>query len=129
MLGINESVTALVQTVHKIMCEETLDPSLVKLHILKKSTVEYNNAANTLESVSGMASGITNLITTAIQSLDIAMPLVDPEAYVTYINNMIKDIDPKAADLINEETIKQYIEFTQAKYRAQLEQLGINNEE
>ena len=75
-----------------------------------------------------MASGITNLITTAIQSLDIAMPLVDPEAYVTYINNMIKDIDPNAADLINEETIKQYIEFTQAKYRAQLEQLGINNE-
>ena len=57
------------------------------------------------------------------------MPLVDPEAYVTYINNMIKDIDPNAADLINEETIKQYIEFTQAKYRAQLEQLGINNEE
>ena len=129
MTGLKESTTALIQTIHKIMYEETIDPSLIKLHLLEKSTVEYNNAANTLESVSGMASGITNLITTAIQSLDIAMPLVDPEAYVTYINNMIKDIDPNAADLINEETIKQYIEFTQAKYRAQLEQLGINNEE
>lgn len=129
MTGLKESTIALIQTIHKIMYEETIDPSLIKLHLLEKSTVEYNNAANTLESVSGMASGITNLITTAIQSLDIAMPLVDPEAYVTYINNMIKDIDPNAADLINEDTIKQYIEFTQAKYRAQLDQLGINNEE
>ena len=42
---------------------------------------------------------------------------------------MIKDIDPNAADLINEDTIKQYIEFTQAKYRAQMEQLGIGGDE
>ena len=129
MLGINESVTALVQTVHKIMYEETIDPSLVKLHILKKSTVEYNNIQNTLESVSGLVSGVTNLITSSLQSLDLSVPLVEPEAFVTYIHGKIKDIDPDAADLINEETIKQYIEFTQAKYRAQLEQLGINNEE
>ena len=90
---------------------------------------EYNNIQNTLESVSGLVSGVTNLITSSLQSLDLSVPLVEPEAFVTYIHGKIKDIDPDAADLINEETIKQYIGFTQAKYRAQLEQLGINNEE
>lgn len=129
MTGITESATALVQTIHKLMYEETLDPSQIKLHILKKSTVEYNNIQNTMESISGLAAGVTNLITSSLQSLDVAMPLIDPEAYVTWINNMIKDIDPNAADLINEDTIKQYIEFTQAKYRAQMEQLGIGGDE
>ena len=129
MLGINESVSALVQTIHKLMYEESIDPSLIKLHILKKSTVEYNNIQNTLESISGLVNGVTTLITSALQSLDMSMPLIDPESYVTYIHNKIKDIDPDAANLINEDTIKQYIEFTQAKYRAQMEQLGISGDE
>ena len=129
MLGINESVSALVQTIHKLMYEESIDPSLIKLHILKKSTVEYNNIQNTLESVSGLVNGVTTLITSALQSLDMSMPLIDPESYVTYVHNKIKDIDPDAADLINEDTIKKYIEFTQAKYRAQMEQLGIGDDE
>ena len=129
MLGINESVSALVQTIHKLMYEESIDPSLIKLHILKKSTVEYNNIQNTLESISGLVNGVTTLITSALQSLDMSMPLIDTESYVTYIHNKIKDIDPDAANLINEDTIKQYIEFTQAKYRAQMEQLGLGGDE
>ena len=129
MLGINESISALVQTIHKLMYEESIDPSLIKLHILKKSTVEYNNIQNTLESISGLVNGVTTLITSALQSLDMSMPLIDTESYVTYIHNKIKDIDPDAANLINEDTIKQYIEFTQAKYRAQMEQLGISGDE
>ena len=129
MLGIDESVSALVQTIHKLMYEESIDPSLIKLHILKKSTVEYNNIQNTLESVSGLVNGVTTLITSALQSLDMSMPLIDPESYVTYIHNKIKDIDPDAANLINEDTIKKYIEFTQAKYRAQMEQLGLGGDE
>ena len=129
MLGINESISALVQTIHKVMYNETLDPALIKLHVLKKSTVEYNNIQNTLESVSGLVSGVTNLITSSLQSLDLSVPLVDPEAFVTYIHGKIKDIDPDAADLINEDTVKQYIEFTLAKYQAQRDQLGISGEE
>ena len=125
MTGLKESVTALVQTIYKIMYSESLDPSCIKLHLLEKSTVEYNNAANTMESVSGMASGIVNLITSSLQGLDLAMPLIDPNAYITYISNMIKDIDPNAANLINEDTIKQYVDFAQAKYQSQREQMGL----
>lgn len=125
MTGLKESVTALVQTIYKVMYSESLDPSNIKLHLLEKSTVEYNNAANTLESVSGMASGIVNLVTSAIQGLDMSMPLIDPNAFITYINNLIKDIDPNAANLISEDTIKQYVEFAQAKYQSQREQMGL----
>ena len=125
MVGINESIMALVQTIHKLIYDETLDPSLIKLHVLKKSTVEYNNIQNTMESISGMVSGVTNIISSALQTLDISVPLVDPKSFVVYLHNKIKDIDPEAADLINEETINQYVEFSQAKFNAQKEQMGI----
>ena len=129
MTGLKESTIALIQTIHKLIYDEVLDPSQIKLHLLEKSTVEYNNAMNTMESVSGLTSGLINLITTALQSLDISMPLIDPEAFVTYIHSQIKDIDPNAADIINEESIKAYVEFAQAKYRSQMEQLGLGGME
>lgn len=125
MMGINESVSALVRTLYKLMYEESIDPSRIKLHVLKKSTVEYNNIQNTMESVSGLISGVTNLITSSIQSLDVSLPLVDPEAFITYLHNKLKDIDPDSVNLINEDTIKQYIDFAQAKFKAQAEQMGI----
>lgn len=125
MSGIKESVSSLILTIHRLLYNEELDPSLIKLHILEKSTVEYNNASNTLESVSALTSGIMNLITTALQSYDVAVPLIDPKALATYVHGMIKDIDPSAGDLINEETIANYVQFAQAKYQAQMEQMGI----
>ena len=111
------------------MYNDSIDSSLIKVHILKKSTVEYNNIQNTMESMSGLVAGITNIITSSLQSLDMSMPLVNPEAFVTYINNKIKDIDPDAAGLISEETISQYVNFAQAKFRSQMEQMGLNMDE
>lgn len=128
MTGLRESVMSLIQTIHKLMYGESLDPSLIKLHILEKSTVEFNNTMNTLESVGNVSSGIMNLITSALQGLDISMPLIDPKAFITYIHGLIKDIDPGAAEIINEETIENYVKFSQAKYQAQLDQLGIGSE-
>lgn len=125
MTGIRESIVSLVQTIYKLMYQETLDPSQIKLHILEKSTVEFNNTLNTLESVGSVASGIMNLITTSLQGLDVSMPLVDPKAYVTYIHGLIKDIDPGAAEIINEETIEKFVQFASAKYQTQMDQLGI----
>lgn len=125
MTGISESVLSLVLTIHKLMYDEPLDPSQVKLHILEKSTVEFNNTLNTLESVSNVSSGIMNLISSSLQGLDMSMPLVDPKTFVTYLHGKIKDIDPEAAEIINEESIENFIQFSQAKYRSQMEQMGI----
>lgn len=129
MSGISTSIVSLVQKIHKLMYNDSIDSSLIKVHILKKSTVEYNNIQNTMESMSGLVAGITNIITSSLQSLDMSMPLVNPEAFVTYINNKIKDIDPDAAGLISEETISQYVNFAQAKFRSQMEQMGLNMDE
>lgn len=125
MTGIRESVTSLVQTIHRLMYQETIDPSQIKLHILEKSTVEFNNTLNTLESVGSVSSGIMNLITSALQGLDVTMPLIDPKSFITYIHGLIKDIDPSAAEIINEETIEKFVQFSQAKYQSQAEQFGL----
>ena len=125
MTGIRESVLSLIQTLHKLMYQETIDPSQIKLHILEKSTVEFNNTLNTLESVGNVSSGIVNLITTALQGLDVSMPLIDTRTFITYIHGLIKDIDPAAAEIINEESIEKFLQFSEAKYRAQMEQMGI----
>lgn len=125
MTGIRESVISLIRTIHKLMYQETLDPNQIKLHILEKSTVEFNNTLNTLESVGSVSSGIINLITSALQGLEVSMPLIDPKSFITYIHGLIKDVDPGAANIINEETIEKYVQFSQSKYQSQMEQMGL----
>ena len=124
MTGIKESVSALVNTIYKILYNESLDPSCLRLHVLEKSTVEYNNALNTLENVSALVNGVSGIITNALQTLEVSGPLLDTEAFISYIQNMIKDADPNAANVITRETLQAYVQLMQAKVQATLEQFG-----
>ena len=124
MTGIKESVAALVSTIYKILYNEPLDPSCLRLHVLEKSTVEYNNALNTLENVNGLVSGVSGIITNALQTLEMAGPLLDVEAYISYIQNMIKDADPNAGNVITPETLQQYVQLMQAKIQSAMEQFS-----
>lgn len=124
MTGIKESVGALVGTIYKILYDETLDPSRLRLHILEKSTVEYNNAINTLENVNALVGGVSGIITNALQTLEVSGPLLDTEAFVSYIQNMIKDADPNAGNIITQETLQAYVQLMQAKIQATMEQFG-----
>lgn len=124
MTGIKESVVDLVRTIYYVLYQESIDPSLISLHILEKSTVEYNNTLNTLENVSSLVTGITNIVATSIQTLESVTPLVDPRAFISYIQGMIKDADPTAANIISEETIEKYIQLLELKQKSQMEQLG-----
>jgi len=126
MAGIKDSVTNLVCSIYSTLYGKELDPSLIKLHISEKTSVEYNNQINQSESINGLVQGISNIIQTSLQTLDLASPLIDPEAYLTYVHNLLKDIDPNTENLINEETLQQYIQVAKAKVNSQLEQLGID---
>ena len=128
MDGIKSSVADLVQTIYRVLYDTELDPSLIKLHISEKTSVEYNNQINQSESINGLVSGVTGVLQNALQTLDIASPLIEPQAFLSYIHNLIKDIDPNTESLITEETIVKYMELLQAKVQSQMEQLGINME-
>lgn len=125
MGGIKDSVTNLVCTLYRILYSEELDPSMVKLHICEKTSVEYNNQINQSESINGLVQGITSILQNALQTLEMASPLIDPEAFLTYIQNLIKDIDPNTESLITEESISIYLQLVQAKVNSQFEQLGV----
>lgn len=126
--GIRDSVVSLVLSIYQTLYGEDLDPSQITLHITTKTTVEYNNQINTSESVTGLVQGITNILQLALQTLDQASPLINPEAFIGYIQNLIKDIDPSTDSIMNEETIASYIELLQAKVKSQAEQLGMGPE-
>lgn len=126
MGGIKESVSTLVGTIYRILYGEELDPALIQLHISEKTSVEYNNQINQSESISGLVTGITSILTNALQVLESSAPLIDTKAYLGYIQNLIKDIDPDTDSLITEETIEQYTKFAQAKLLALCEQQGID---
>lgn len=126
MAGIKDSVTNLVCSVYETLYGTELDPSLIKLHISEKTSVEYNNQINQSESINGLVQGISNIIQTSLQTLDFASPLIDPEAYLTYIHNLLKDIDPNTENLITEETLQQYLQLVQAKVNNSFEQLGVD---
>lgn len=123
--GLKESLRSLVRTIYKVIYGETIDPDLIRIHAFSKTTVEYNNSMNTMENISSLTSGISNVLVQALQTLDQSMPLLDPKAYIGYIRNLIKDIDPEAVDLITENTIENYIKFADDKYQAQRMQLGL----
>lgn len=123
--GIKDSIVNLVCSIYKVIYNDDLDPSLVQIHIFQKTTVEYNNQINEAESVSGLVQGISGILSNALQTLEQASPLIEPESYLNYIQNLLKDIDPSTESLMNEKTIKQYIELLGQKLQAQKEQLGI----
>lgn len=128
MTGIKDSVSNMVQTIYRILYNEELDPARIKLHISEKTTVEYNNQLNQSESVSGVINGISNILQTSLQTLEGAAPLLEPQAYLNYIQNLLKDIDPNTEPMITEESINQYMELLQAKVRSQMEQLGVGGD-
>ena len=128
MTGIKDSVSNMVQTIYRVLYNEELDPAKIKLHISEKTTVEYNNQLNQSESVSGVINGISNILQTSLQTLEGASPLIEPQAYLSYIQNLLKDIDPNTEPMITEETINQYMELLQAKVKSQMEQLGVGGD-
>ena len=128
MVGIKDSVSNMVQTIYRVLYDEELDPARIKLHIAEKTSVEYNNQLNQSESVSGVVNGISGILQTALQALEGAAPLLEPQAYLSYIQNLLKDIDPNTEPMITEETIGKYIELLQAKMQQQMEQLGMSGD-
>lgn len=128
MTGIKDSVSNLVQTIYRVLYDEELDPARIKLHISEKTSVEYNNQLNQSESVSGVVNGISNILQVSLQALEGAAPLLEPQAYLSYIQNLLKDIDPNTEPMITEETISKYIELLQAKINQQMEQLGMSGD-
>ena len=128
MVGIKDSVSNLVQTIYRVLYNEELDPARIKLHISEKTSVEYNNQLNQSESVTGVINGISNILQSSLQTLEGASPLLEPQAYLSYIQNLLKDIDPNTEPMITEESIGRYIEMLQAKVNQQMEQLGMGGE-
>lgn len=126
MLGIKESTVALVCKIYKIIYKDELDPSLVKIHFLEKSTVEYNNTLNTIENISSLVQGISGVLTTSLQTLEATTPLIDPKSFIGYIQGMIKDADPGTGELITDASIQNYLQIMQQKVAAQYEQMGLD---
>jgi hypothetical protein len=125
MTGIKDSVVALVCNIYRILYDEELDPGLIKLHISEKTSVEYNNQINQSESVNGLVQGITGIIQNALQTLETAAPLIDGKAFLSYVQTLIKNVDPNTEAIITEESLDQYLQLLQAKVNSQYEQLGI----
>ena len=126
MSGIKDSVINLVCAIYHRIYGDNLNPSLIKLHICEKTSVEYNNQVNQSESVNGLVQSIMTILQNAIQTIDITAPLIDPQALLTYIHNLLKDIDPGTENLINENTIDLYVQLARAKVNMQFEQLGVD---
>ena len=126
MNGINSSVVSLVCTIYKILYKEELDSSLVRLHLLEKSTVTYNNQINQAESVNNLIQQISSVLNTSIQTLDSIGSLIDPKSFLSYVQNLIRDIDPNTEPFITEETLEKYSKLTELKYNATLQNMGID---
>ena len=126
MVGIKESVTDLVKNIYRTLYNEELEVGRIQLHISEKTSVEYNNQINQSESISGLVNGISGILTNALQVMESASPLIDPKAFLSYIQGLIKDIDPSTESVITDHTIEMYSSFLEAKFLSMCEQQGID---
>lgn len=124
--GIMSSVTDLVLNLYEQIYSESIDPSLIKLHISEKTSVEYNNQINQSESINGLLQSINAIVQSSLQMLDMAAPYIDPKNYLSYIQNLIRDIDPNTENIINERSIELYLQMVNAKLSQQFEQFGLD---
>lgn len=124
--GIKSSVTDLVLNLYEQIYSESIDPSLIKLHISEKTSVEYNNQINQSESINGLLQSINAIVQSSLQMLDMAAPYIDPKNYLSYIQNLIRDIDPNTENIINERSIELYLQMVNAKLSQQFEQFGLD---
>jgi len=126
MDSIKSSVLNLTVSLYNQLYNEDIDPSLIKLHISEKTSVEYNNQINQSESVSGLMTGISNILATATNIIDGSAPLINTEAFLSYIQNLIKDIDPNTESIITKESLQTYVNYSKAKFAQMAEQNGID---
>ena len=126
MAGIKDSVTNLVCTLYRVLYNEELDPSQVKLHISEKTSVEYNNQINQSESINSLVQGVSGIVVNALQTLDTAAPFINPKAFLEYIQNLLKDIDPNTESLVDDNSVQNYLAVLQAKMQIQFEQQGMD---
>jgi hypothetical protein len=126
MDGIKDSMTNLVCSIYNILYNKDIDSSLIKLHLTEKTSVEYNNQINQSESISGLVTGITGIITNSLATLDQAAPLIDTKSFLGYIQNLVKDIDPNTESIITDSTIENYVKWSSAMLKTKAEQQGID---
>lgn len=124
--GIKDSVVSLIQVIYKKLYNEDLDPSFIKLHLFEKTSVEYNNQINQAEGISNLLTSITNILQISLQSMELSVPFVDPQAWLMYIQSLIRDIDPNTSNLINNQTIANYLQVVQAKFNQSCMQLELD---
>lgn len=124
--GIKSSITDLICNIYEIIYSEKIDPSLIKLHISEKTSVEYNNQINQSESINGLLQSINGILQSSLTMLDLGAPYLDPRNYLTYIQNLIRDIDPNTESIINERSIELYLQMVNAKLGQQFEQFGLD---
>jgi len=58
--------------------------------------------------------------------MEASVPFVDPQAWLMYVQGLIRDIDPNTSNLINNQTIANYLQVVQAKFNQSCMQLELD---
>ena len=124
--GINGSVILLIQTIYEKLYGSELKQSLVKLHLFEKTSVEYNNQQNQADSIANLLNQEMNILQTSLTAMDTIVPFVDPQAWLSYIQNLLHDIDANASNLVTKQSLENYLQVVQAKFAQQCAQFELD---
>lgn len=122
--GIKASIVSAVDVIARNIYKDSIDPNLVEVHLFSRTTIEYNNLINTSESITTLSQQMSTVIETALRTLELAGPLLNREEYLNYIATLLKGIDPTFDKVVTEDSLKEYLEFLNAKLNQ-----GMGNDE
>lgn len=113
--GIKSSIANAVDVISRNIYEDELNPALVEVHLFSRTTIEYNNLINTSESITTLTQQMITIIESALRALEMAGPLFNQEEYLNYVSTILKGVDPTFDKVITEDSMKEYLQFLQAK--------------
>lgn len=116
--GLKSSMIEATKVIYLNYYNEELDTNNVDVHLFSRTTVEYNNMTNNGESIQNLIQQISTVVELALRTLEMAGPLFDQEAYLTYITTMLKNIDPTIDTFTSIEQTQEYLKFLQAKQQS-----------
>ena len=69
---------------------------------------------------------VSGIVINALQTLDTAAPFINPREFLSYIQNLLKDIDPNTESIVSDVSIENYLAVLKMKMQAQYEQQGMD---
>lgn len=106
---LNDSIKLIASKFYYMNTGKELSQEEIIVNLFNKTQVEYNSAISNADIISNLINSINSLLDST-QNIISQSKIIDPDAYVAYVTEQLKMIDPEAVKLVSDKNVKTMID-------------------